>query len=569
MTTRSSDGRARRTASYLVPVLGLCLLPLLMTGHSTAASTPGSTTQRAGVAGAGSSRADDRPNVVVIMADDMRTDELRFMPTTRRVLGRHGLRFENSFSTNPMCCPARASFLVGQHSHNHKVFSSLGRWGFKSFDDSYTIATALKGSGYRTALVGKYLNGYGHQHSRVTGGPSLRYVPAGYTDWYASVEPPLGSGLGGTYHYDHVTYNHNGSIDDSHDGEYSTVGISRISRRLVRKYAGPGRPFFLWASFVAPHEGLPSEAGDPHFPTPARPQWVRGRFNDVIARAPGVPRGGGRIEADMSDKPRFMRVLHEPSTRERRSMRDGARQRAESLYVLDREVGHIVRSLKRAGEWSNTVLMFTSDNGYFLGEHRKKSGKIMGYEPSIRVPFLVTGPGMRSGARRFDPITLIDATATILDLADATRRFEARRRLDGASRLPTMLQGDRGWSTPVITEGHMWSKVDREEAKRLGFKGVGRSYVGVRTARYSLIRTIRGTLELYDHADDANQMTSRHRDPDYRRTKRQLLAVWRAVMDCREDGCQAPLPGSLQATPEVARRLTLSFWRQVEKVHGY
>jgi arylsulfatase A-like enzyme len=264
-----------------------------------------------------------------------------------------------------------------------------------------------------------------------------------------------------------------------------------------------------------------------------------------------------------------MRVLKEPNAKGRQSMRDGARQRAESIFVLDREVGHIVRTLKQTGEWDDTVLMFTSDNGYFLGEHRKRSGKILGYEPSIRVPFLVTGPGMRSGERRYDPITLVDETATILDLAGATRPLARRHPLDGVSRLPTMLHGDQGWTAPVVTEGHLWNKVDRRKARRWGFHGRGRSYIGVRTARYSLIRTIRGTLELYDLRDDANEMTSRHRDPAYRPTKRELLAVWRDYKDCRGAACQRPLPAELQADPETERTLTTSFWQQVDEVHGY
>ncbi len=511
-----------------------------------------------------------RPNIVLITADDMRADEIRFMPKTRRILGRNGLTFENSFAPNPLCCPARASILTGQHSHNHEVFHSLRPYGFGSFDDRYTVATALEDGGYRTALVGKYLNGYGHQPSRVTGGPSLQYVPRGYTDWYASVEPPVGAGYsGGTYHYDNVVYNHNGRIDDRHRGEYSTVGISRISQGLIGKYSRTDRPFFLWASFVAPHTGLPREPGDPRHATPARPAWVRGWFDDVINRAPGVPRGGGPVERDMSDKPRFMSKVREPGADARRGMTNSARQRAESVYVLDREVADIVQRLKRTGEWSNTVLVFTSDNGFFLGEHRRTSGKVLGYEPSIRVPFLVTGPGMRSGERRYDPITLVDLAATILDLGKVTGLFTARHPIDGTSKVRTMRTGDVGWQAPVLTESHIWRKVDREKARELGFSGTGQSYFGIRTARYSLIRTIRGTLELYDLADDANQMESRHSDPAYRAVKRQLLAVWEEYLHCRGQRCVAPLPAELQADPTQERRLTNSFWRQVNRVHGY
>lgn len=110
------------------------------------------------------------------MADDMRFDELRFAPTLRR-LARDGVSFENSLSPFPLCCPARASFLTGQLSHNHDVYWHDAPHGYADFDDSRTVATSLKGVGYRTGFVGKYLNRYGPARSKVSGTKSYRYVP--------------------------------------------------------------------------------------------------------------------------------------------------------------------------------------------------------------------------------------------------------------------------------------------------------------------------------------------------------------------------------------------------------
>ena len=108
-----------------------------------------------------------RPNVLVIEADDMRWDDLRLMPNVRRLLQRRGLTFENSFAPYPLCCPSRASFLTGEYAHNHHVYSHEDPFGFASFHDRRTIATVLQKAGYQTALVGKYLNGYGQQPVRV------------------------------------------------------------------------------------------------------------------------------------------------------------------------------------------------------------------------------------------------------------------------------------------------------------------------------------------------------------------------------------------------------------------
>ena len=93
-----------------------------------------------------------RPNVVVVMAGDMRADDLRFMPRVRRLLVARGLTYRNSFSPYPLCCPARASFLTGQYAHNHHVLGNESPYGFGGFDDSATLATALHQSGYRTGV---------------------------------------------------------------------------------------------------------------------------------------------------------------------------------------------------------------------------------------------------------------------------------------------------------------------------------------------------------------------------------------------------------------------------------
>jgi N-acetylglucosamine-6-sulfatase len=128
----------------------------------------------------------DQPNVVVVMADDMRVDDLEFAPHLRRLVAEQGVTFENSFSPFPLCCPARASFLTGQYAHNHKVFWHEPPFGYGAFDDSRTLATALQDAGYRTGFIGKYLNRYGIDDSKVTGAPSYSYVPEGWTDWRGS-----------------------------------------------------------------------------------------------------------------------------------------------------------------------------------------------------------------------------------------------------------------------------------------------------------------------------------------------------------------------------------------------
>lgn len=516
--------------------------------------------------------AQRRPNVVVVMADDMRFDDLRFAPTLRR-LARQGVSFENSFSPFPLCCPARASFLTGQLSHNHDVYWHGAPHGYADFDDSRTLATSLRAAGYRTAYVGKYLNRYGPSRSLVSGEPSYRYVPRGWSDWYATFENPGVPGIrGGTYHYFLTPYNINGRVRN-HSGTYQAHLTGRYSRRLVSKYHRGSAPFFMYVNYLAPHAGLPNEPDDPRgvrdrtgrreqVNTPARPDWVKGRFDAVIDRGAGLPRGGGPSEADVSDKPLYIKDRPELSRSLRRATKELTRQRAESIFVMDREIAKTVRHLKRTGEWRDTVFVFTSDNGYYLGEHRMHQGKVHGHEPSLRVPLLVTGPGLRDGSSRFDPATTVDVAATILELGGAT----PPRRPDGTSLVSTLRQGDRGWDRAAPIESSTGTRAPGSWYGPRDF----RMSVGVRTSRYTYIRLRSGAEELYDLAHDPHQLRSIKRgDDSYADVRRALREVHAELMDCGGPDCLVPLPPGLATGPAATRGLTLGWLADHRRRYGW
>jgi arylsulfatase A-like enzyme len=493
-----------------------------------------------------------KPNIIVVMLDDMRSDEMRFAPNARRYVRDRGLDFRNSFSPYPLCCPARASFLLGKYAHNHRVLYHDAPYGFGALDDHLTIAGRLQRAGYRTALVGKYLNRYGEQPSRVTGGPSEHYVPAGWTDWMVGLETPFSRSSpswGNTYNSFAFTQNVNGRTVP-HTGEYSSTVIGDEVRGLIGRYHRADDPFFLWVTPVAPHIGDPVESDDPpayresphwlqQFPTPARPDWVKGRFDAQVTHAPGQP-VHGPSEADVSDKPKNIRKWREMVPAEIQRLRDVARQRAESIYAWDVEFGKIVQRLKDTGEYDDTVIVFTSDNGYYLGEHRQREGKIKAHEPVIHVPLLVAGPGIEQGVR-YHPITTMDLTSTILDLAGA----KPLPAMDGSSVLGTMTGPDQPWTVPVVTEG-LITDVHRRKGSDVP---AGLTTSGLRTGRYKLIRYANGDAELYDLMTDPNELASVWDDPAYASVQRQLVALWEQDKSCRGDGCRVPLPPSLQTTP--------------------
>lgn len=498
-----------------------------------------------------------RPNIMVVMLDDMRSDEMRFAPNARRYVRSRGLDFRNSFSPYPLCCPARASFLLGKYAHNHHVLYHDAPYGFGALDDHLTIGGRMQAAGYRTALVGKYLNKYGDQPSKVTGRPSEHYVPAGWTDWMVGLETPFAPGdpnAGNTYDYFAFTQNINGHTVP-HTGQYSSTVIGDEVRGLITKYHRADRPFFMWVTPVAPHIGGPVEPDDPpayrenahwvqDFPSPARPDWVKGRFDAQVTHAPGVPLSHP-AEADVRDKPQNIRKWRELVPVEKQRLRDVARQRAEAIYAWDVEFGKIVQRLKSTGEYDNTVIVFTSDNGYYLGEHRQRQGKIKAHEPVLHVPLSVAGPGIQRGVR-YHPITTMDLTATILDLAGA----QPLPAMDGQSVLSEWTGPDQPWTVPVVTEGlikdvarRRWSDLPR-----------GLTTSGLRVGRWKLINYANGDAELYDLARDPNELRSVYGDPRYAAIQDEMLGLWEQYKDCKGSACRAPMPANLQQdTATLAR----------------
>jgi len=544
--------RAAATAAVgaLILLTGLAALA----GCSGGGSVSGRADPERSVVAVSALPANDGPNLLVVTTDDMRWDELRFTPNVRKYVTSRGLYFANSFSPNPLCCPARASFLTGEYSHNHGVYSHEAPYGFAAFDDHLTVGTVLNQAGYQTALVGKYLNGYGQQKSLVTGGPSTTYVPDGWTDWMVSVEKrwPVGSPYaGGTYHYRAFTQNVNGKVV-ANRGRYSSAVVGQQVRGLIEKYGAAGHPWFIWATPVAPHFGGPTEPDDPKnyrtatgylskFQTPARPGWVKGRFDDVITHAPGT-RVSGPSEADVSDKPAFIRKLPEVTAYERTALLEVERQRAEALYAWDAQFGQIVRKLKQTGQYADTVIVFTSDNGYFTGEHRQRLGKIKPHEASLRVPLVIAGPGIPHGVR-YAPATTVDLTATLVELASAP----ALPAMDGESLVP-VFAADRPWSVPVVTEGL------QNLTGRFNKLPKGLTERGVRTGRWAYFRYSTGEEELYDLFHDPLELRSRAGDPSYAGVRRALRAVWRDYVTCAEAACRTPLPKRFWVSPDRLAR---------------
>ena len=505
----------------------------------------------------------DRPNILVLMTDDMRDDDLRFMPHVRELIGDEGVRFTNMFSPQPLCCPSRASFATGLYSHNHHVWSHVEPFGFHALDDRRTLPVWLRALGYDTTFLGKYLNGYGRQPTR-TGGPSPRYVPPGWSDWRGSIDTLGGDEdtthplSGGTYRYFDTTLNVGGVLE-SHEGVYQTHLYSQITQQMLRREARSTNPFFAWISFTAPHGGSPHEQDDPPpaalddgtvqtFVNPARPPYVKGRFDQRITRIPG----GDDAREDVADKPVFIRSRSPMTPAEDDAVLENYRQRVESLSVVDDEVANVMETLRRTGELDNTYVLFTSDNGYFLGEHRMRQGKILPYDPSLRVPLVMRGPGIPAGEQRTDPFLMTDFAPTLLDAAGGA----APAYVDGASMLDVAEAGDVGWTRGILTEtGPRVIGGDVEESDNFLVRGhenyALRFSVGVRTGAYLYVEHLSNESELYDLRTDPQQFDNVVDEPRMARVVRLLARELDRLRDCDGAQCRRPLPPALRTQDPV------------------
>jgi arylsulfatase A-like enzyme len=474
---------------------------------------------------AGPSTADaagpsSRPNVVVLMTDDQTLRSMRAMPRTRALIGDQGARFANSFVSNPRCCPSRATFLTGQYSHNNGVLTNglpLGGWQ-RLRGTSNWLPTWLQTAGYRTVHVGKFLNHYGLDDPTE--------VPPGWDEWYGTIDPT-------TYRYYGYTVNENGTprtYGRDHDPRfYSTDFAARRSAGIVERLAPESQPFFLSVAFLAPHTGSPHEPGDPAgLGTPAIAERHRGAF----AHLP-LPRGGSFDEADVSDKPPFLRRTRlRPRTIA--AIETLYRQRLESLIAVDEGIEQIVAALRRSGELDNTLIVFTSDNGYLAGEHRLPHGKAKAYDPSIRVPLLIRGPGVPAGVQPRQMVVNADLAPTILDAARAT----AGRAQDGRSLLPLTRDPALGANRPVLVEVA---------------KGAGMLTTAIRTPRWMYAEHATGATELYDMATDPQQLRSLHANPALASVRATLARRLARLRDCRGPACSRPFAEPARRTRRNSR----------------
>jgi N-acetylglucosamine-6-sulfatase len=403
--------------------------------------------------------APHRPNVIVIVTDDQRWDTLHEMPKVHSELVGEGIRYPQAAVTNGLCCPSRTTILTGQFSHTTGVYTNMANHhgGYPAFHTSgyenRTIANWLNRVGYRTGLFGKYLNHY-------PGG----VVPPGWDRWNAMVT----TGDAGAY-YDYTMYS------DADGGrfrrygrassDYSTRVIDRATTGFIRSTPA-STPVFAYVAPFAPHD-------------PATPD--RRDAGSTANRA--LPRPPNFDEADVSDKPRYIRRLSRFSPdRIEKLRRRYDRQRA-SLLGVDRMVGDIVRTLGDESRLGDTILLFTSDNGVANGEHRW-SFKLTPYEESVKVPLVIRWDGhVAAGSHSGVLASNVDIAPTIAQAVGAPHPATDGQPLLGGT-----------FARAALLLEH------------LTYRSAGKpdppSYCALRSARWTYVRYGNGVEELYDRNTD-------------------------------------------------------------------
>jgi arylsulfatase A-like enzyme len=519
----------------------------------------------AGVLAASEARAATTgANVVFILTDDMTSAELAGMPNVQSLIGAEGTTFNEAYVSFPLCCPSRATMLSGQYMHNHGVhgnFPPSGSWFKWRSHESNDLPVWLQQDGYYNVHIGKYMNGY----SLVDG---TLPVPDGWSEWYGKVSEDA-------LYFDYNLVEKTGPLatpritfygDQPDDYQTDVFGDRAVD--FINDSAVSRQPFWLNLWFNSPH--------GPFDPAP--------RDLYRLAGAP-LPKLPAFNEKDIRDKPRWLqKQLKRRLTRKQIKLIDNERRRQqEQLISVDESVGELIQALKDRGILDDTYVIFSSDNGFFRGEHRIASGKYLPYDPSSRVPLLIRGPGIPHGGISNELVWNGDIAQTIDQIASGS----INEAVDGRSLLPyaenpalrstrpILLEADSG---PGGTTGESAAaSAARVRAARVhvaGRRGVNNleqepdaiksaanniatapAYRSIRTDRYEYTIYSNGQSELYDMRRDPAQLRSVVTDPRYRFVRKFLYDHLSPLTTCVAASCRLDIGPDPLPLPKTAVRM--------------
>lgn len=444
-----------------------------------------------------SANRDPRPNVVLIVTDDLRADDLWALPAVQELLVAQGTLFTNFITTAPGCAPARASIFRGQYPHNHGVVRGSGPLGgFGRFremgNEASTLATWLKDAGYTTALIGKYINAY-----PIDAAPN--HIPPGWDEWHAAMG-------GGFYGFE---LNEGGEIVRyrKRDHAYQTDVLAEKTAAFVARIALTDAPFFL---YIAPRA--------PHWPATPAP-----RHENLFA-GQQAPRPPSFDAADVAQKPLWLQQAPPLEQSQIDEIDTSFRDRLESMQAVDELIAELVKGLRETGLLDQTYIILTADHGWHMGEHRIVGGKGTPYEEAVRIPFVVRGPGISPGETAALAST-IDMAPTIAEWAGAS----VPEFVDGRSLAPVLRGPIADWRGGVLIE-HYHGRPDRTDGPP--------AFQAMRGEDWLYVEYSDGWRERYDLAADPYELRNRAAESDAA-TMARLHAALADLSACAGARCRA------------------------------
>lgn len=357
-----------------------------------------------------------KPNIVEIMVDDLDKKPMRYMTIINKQLRDKGVTLTNFQVEQSLCCPSRAVSLTGKYAHNNGVIGNEypggGYVAFHRKDENKALPIWLQNAGYTTSFLGKYFNEYPRPPYNSSAGVSDRFVPPGWNKWMSPVE-------GDPYRGSNYKLNVNGKVDATYRHRFFGDTLSDMAVSTIKSMS-KNKPYFMTIRPFTPHHPY------------TFPQRMAGKYTSV--KYPHTPNFN---ERDMSDKTGHHSLYGPKKIKEFNHI---YRNRIRGMKVVDNMVGRIINTLKDRGDLSSTYIIFTSDNGYQLGEHRQET-KYKQYRESLEVPFIIRGPGIPQGVSMNTLTGNIDLAPTYVDMAHANKRSD----IDGESMLPLLTGAIKNW----------------------------------------------------------------------------------------------------------------------------
>ncbi len=393
-----------------------------------------------------------RPNILFILADDLDTQYgqwIHSFPKLKSLLSDEGITFTNAFAGVSVCCPSRVSILTGRYAHNTRILTNEAPGGgfHKALQlglEQSTIATWLKSAGYRTVLLGKYLNSYPDAKDPT-------YIAPGWSEWYVGENDPYLQ-----YNY---TLNENGQLVRYGDSEkdYAQDVLTRHTVDILNRMKFSSEPFFIMHSSYSPHR-------------PA--SCARRNLNAFAdARAPRPPTFNQR---NVSMQAQWIQDRHRLSESEVAWIDKMYGRRMRAVMGIETSVQILIDALTKNGQLNNTYIVFASDNGYHLGQHRLRVGKNTQFEEDLRIPLIIRGPGVARGVQVQAMVLNNDFAPTFAELAGV----KIPATVDGRSLLPLLFPSSTRviWRQAFLME-HGFSLKDKQPHPFQGVHTLGESYV--------------------------------------------------------------------------------------------